>query len=125
MTTVMKAGSSKFDAGRHAISKDRPRLFGSREQMRKLAQERPEAYKRMVDYARRDLVEEGYELQAKMLGLAYAYVLEGNKTEGRLVVDLVLKHFIDKEIKSGHVTFGYDMAKCAIGYDLCHDLWTA
>ena len=123
-TTTTKATTSKYDAGRHAITTDRPRLFGSRDDMRALAQKRPEAYRRMVDYARRDLEEEGYELQAKMIGLAYAYVLEGNKKEGRQVVDLALKHFVDQPIKSGHVTFGYDMMKCAIAYDLCHDLWT-
>ncbi|MCL2645819.1 MAG: heparinase II/III-family protein [Phycisphaerales bacterium] len=127
--TTLSQKCDAFDANRRPISKEHPRLFGSREQMRKLATERPEAYRRMVDYAR-NVPEEawvqanGYELQAKMLGLGVAYALgEASKQEGRMVVDLVLKNFVDQPIKSGHVTFGYDLAKCAIAYDLCHDLW--
>lgn len=114
-----------FDAGRHAITSERPRLLGSREYLCNLAKQRPVAYQKMVDYARQDLEEATYELQAKMYGRAIAYVVEGNKVEGRTVVDLALKHFIDKPVRTGHVTFGHDLAKCAIAYDLCYDLWTA
>ncbi len=122
---MTKVSYSGFDAARHEITTDRPRLLGSRQYLRDLAKQRPHAYQQMVDYARQDLEERTYELQAKMYGLAIAYVIEGNKSEGRKVVDLALKHYIDKPIQVGHVTFAHDLAKCAIAYDLCHDLWTA
>lgn len=115
---------SAFHAGRRAITSERPRLLGSREYLCNLAKQRPLAYQKMVDYARQDLAEQTYELQAKMYGRAIAYVVEGDKVEGRSAVDLVLKHFIDQAVRTGHVTFGHDLAKCAIVYDLCHDLWT-
>ena len=32
---------------------------------------------------------------------------------------------IEGPIRKGHVTFGHDLARCAIVYDLCYPAWTA
>ncbi|MCL2640296.1 MAG: heparinase II/III-family protein [Phycisphaerales bacterium] len=119
-----------FDANRRPISKEHPRLFGSRDQLRKLAAERPEAYRRMVDYGKNVPLEHCtrnmlYELQAKILGIGFAYNLgDATQQEARQLVDIVLDLYIDKPIKIGHVGFGIDMSLCAFVYDLCHDQWT-
>src|ERR1035437_7673524 len=122
MTTIEK--NTVLDAGHHPISRERPRLLGTREQLQKLSKERPEAFKRMLDVAR-SAKDTGYEQLAMIIGLSIAYVLEGNKAEGRRLVDMVLKDYVDQPIKTGHMTFAHDLARCAIVYDLCHDLWTA
>jgi heparin/heparan-sulfate lyase len=129
MTTTANK-TTAFDAHRHPVTTARPRLLGSREDLRKLSLERPEPYRRMLTFARQNNHDftldksANYDLQAVIFGLAIAYVLEGNKTEGRVPVDLVLKHYIDQPILVGHQTFAHDMARCAVAYDLCHDLWT-
>src|SRR5690242_17805900 len=116
--------ASAFDANRRPISTQRPRLLGTREQLVTMSKEQSDAYRRMVDYARRPEDPAFYELNAKIIGLAILYVVEGDCAAGREAVDLVLKHYIDKPIQAGHVTFAHSMARCAIAYDLCHDLWT-
>src|SRR4051812_12452055 len=98
-----------LDAGRHTVSHERPRLLGSLRQLGELSRQRPEAFKRMMDFARNPASGEGYDLLATMIGLSIAYVLDGNKAEGRRVVDLALKQYIDQPIKAGHVTFAHDM----------------
>lgn len=117
-------GKVLMGKGRHEISRERPRVLGSREQLRKLKAERPEAYKRMLDVARR-AKNEGYDQLAKIIGLSIGYVLGDVKKEDvRCLVDIVLVEYVDKPIRTGHQTFAHDMARCAIVYDLCYDLWT-
>src|SRR5580698_2125542 len=87
--------SSGFDANRRPIPTARPRLLGSRERLAQLAAQRPESYRRMLEAARKPFIDSFYDINAKMIGLSIAYVLEGNKTEAREAVDIALKLYID------------------------------
>jgi heparin/heparan-sulfate lyase len=140
-----------FDSNRHNVTTARPRLLGSRDYLQKLARERPEELQRVLRQAgpetrpaaarpaatgpaasrpastrprRRRNVDGFYDVNARVLALGIEYVLNGDKKKARTAVDLVLKHYIDEKIEAGHVTFAHSMARCALAYDLCHDLWT-
>ena len=47
-----------FFSSLEKVSKDHPRLFGSRDRLKQLAAERPEAYRRMVAFARQPYKDE-------------------------------------------------------------------
>ncbi|HYE05222.1 MAG TPA: heparinase II/III family protein [Planctomycetota bacterium] len=104
---------------RKPIAKEHPRVFGSRSRLQQLATERPAATKAMLEVARQDDLPDSVVIPSR----AFAYALTGDKALGRGAIDRC-KPYIDGEIKVGHVTFGHDLAWCAIAYDCCHDLWT-
>jgi hypothetical protein len=58
-----------------------------------------------------------------MISLALAHVVEGDRASGETAVALAMRH-VDGPIRKGHVTFGHDLARCAVVYDLCHPCWT-
>ena len=58
-----------------------------------------------------------------MMSLALVSVIDGDRVSGRKAVEMALKT-VGGPIKKGHVPFGHDLARCAIVYDLCHELWT-
>lgn len=111
--------ASAAESPRHPVPKEHPRLLGSREYLQSLAKQRPEEYRRVVRVAR--------ELQAddhaKMISLSLVCAIENDKALGQQAVRLALK-YVDGPIRVGHVTFGADLALCAIVYDLCHESWT-
>ena len=105
---------------RRAVTREHPRLFGSREELRALARERPDAYRRMLGVA---LEREGAD-QEQMISSALVYAVSGVEEIGRQAVQLAQK-YVNGPIRTGHQTFGRDLARCAIVYDLCWPLWTA
>lgn len=107
-------------AGRREVPREHPRLFGSAERLRALAKSRPEAYRRMLGVA---LEREGSDHQ-QMISSALVYAVTGDAGIGRQAFDLAMK-YIGGPVRTGHQTFGHDLARCAIVYDLCWPLWTA
>lgn len=107
------------EVGRHAIPREHPRLLGSRQRLQQLAQERPDAYRRVANMAR----EQEAEDYAKMISLALVCAIEGDQQLGRQAVDLAMK-YVRGPIRQGHVPFAHDLARCAIVYDLCFECWT-
>ncbi|MFQ5809589.1 MAG: heparinase II/III family protein, partial [Armatimonadota bacterium] len=108
------------EPGERAIPREHPRLLGSRERLQKLAQERQDAYQRVVRVAREQKADD----HAKMISLSLVCAIERDQALGREAVGLAMK-YIEGPIKKGHVRFGSDLALCAIVYDLCHEYWTA
>jgi hypothetical protein len=107
-------------SARHRVPEEHPRLLGSREELRALADARPEAYQRMVAVAReRDAGD-----HAKMISMGLVCAIENDASLGRATVERAMK-YIDGPIRRGHVTFGHDLARCALAYDLCYEHWTA
>ncbi len=104
----------------HSVPREHPRLLGSREELKKLAQERPQAYQRVVAVARQS----GGDDYSKMISMALVCAIEGDRSLGPAAVEKAMK-YINGPIRQGHVTFGTDLALCAIVYDLCYDCWTA
>jgi len=116
---------SGFATGKHEIAKAHPRLLGSADYLKRLAQERPEAWAR-VDWAARNLEtadETVMDEHMKAISMGLVYVVEGDSAVGRAAVERVLIT-VRAPIRVGHDTFGYDMAKVALVYDLCWPLWT-
>jgi hypothetical protein len=107
------------EAGRHPVPREHPRLLGSRERLQRLAQERPEAYRRMASVAREQQADD----HAKMISLALVCAIEGDQSLGRQAVELAMK-YVRGPIRQGHVPFAHDLARCALVYDLCFECWT-
>ena len=101
------------------VPREHPRLLGSIERLRELARERPEAYSRMADVARNKPADD----HQKMISMALVSAIEGDNELGRKAVELAMK-YVKSPIRVGHETFGHDLARCAIVYDLCFPCWT-
>ena len=110
---------SMTEAGRHAVPVEHPRLLGSRHRLQQLAKERPEAYARVVRVPRESDADE----HSKMLSVSLVCAIDRDAGLGRQAVQMAMK-YVNGPIKTGHVTFGHDLALCAIAYDLCHEHWT-
>ena len=112
-------------SGEHAIVREHPRLLGSKQELKRLAKERYEAYARVVDVARN--LEPGDEMviddHMKMISMALVFVIEDDLEIGRQAVERAMK-YINAPIRVGHTTFGHDLARCAIVYDLCRPVWS-
>lgn len=113
------ATAQSFDAGRQTVPKEHPRLLGSRGRLQNLAEERSDAYARVVRVAR----DQGADPHSKMISLALVAAIEKDRELGRQAVEMALKT-VRGPIRKGHVTFGHDLARCALVYDLCHESWT-
>ncbi|HIE28186.1 TPA: twin-arginine translocation signal domain-containing protein [Candidatus Poribacteria bacterium] len=104
---------------KHAISRDHPRLLGSRQRLQRLARQRPEAYRRVVDVARNKAASD----LEKMISMALVCAIEGDEEISKRTVQMAMK-YVNGPIRKGHVRFADDLASCAIAYDLCYEYWT-
>jgi hypothetical protein len=104
---------------KHAVLDEHPRLLGSLERLQRLAAERPEAYQRVVHVARKANADD----HAKMISMSIVCAVESDEQLGKLAVQKAMT-YINGPIRSGHVTFGHDLARCAIVYDLCYQYWS-
>ncbi|HYE06504.1 MAG TPA: heparinase II/III family protein [Planctomycetota bacterium] len=109
-----------------------PRVLGPLDRLRTMARERADAYRRMAAIARDGRVDEPrpddpyatVSRHAKLVSLALVAAIEGDAALQRDAVDLALAWYVDQPIRTGHVTFGHDVADSALVYDLCHAAWT-
>ncbi|MDA1192220.1 MAG: hypothetical protein O3A46_11135, partial [Candidatus Poribacteria bacterium] len=101
------------------VSREHPRLLGSRDDLKRLADERPNDYARMVDVARNQRADDW----AKMISMGLVAAIDEDETLGRAAVEMAMRT-VNGPIRRGHVTFGHDLARCAFIYDLCHAYWT-
>jgi hypothetical protein len=115
----LTAGCAQSFSPQHPVPRQHPRLLGSREELQALRDQRGEAYERMARIAR--------EAQAgdheRMISMALVSAIEGDQALAREAVQLAMK-YVSGPIRKGHVTFGHDLARCAIVYDFCHEAWT-
>ncbi len=105
-------------AAERTVPREHPRLFGSRDDLKKLAQERREAYERVKAVAKRDGVDE----HPRLISLALVAAIEQDAASGRQAHEMAMRH-VHGPIKKGHIRFGADLAWCAVAYDLCHPWW--
>lgn len=103
----------------HPVPTEHPRLLGSRAELQALATQRPAEYQRMVAVAR----QAGTDDHAAIISQSLVAAIEGNADLGRQAKQRALK-MVDGPIRLGHVTFGHDLALCALAYDLCFEWWT-
>jgi hypothetical protein len=103
---------------RHPVPTEHPRLLGSRHELQELARRRPAEYQRVVAVARGQPADD----HSTMLSLALVAAIDRDSNLGRQAQQLAMK-FINGPIRQGHVTFGSDLALCAIAFDMCYDSW--
>jgi len=113
---VLLAGCAS--ARTHDVPTIHPRLLGSRDELQALAEARPVAYARTAKIARTANVDDW----PRAVSLSLVAAIENDRTLARQAVDLAMK-YVRAPIRVGHVTFGSDLALCAVVYDLCHDAW--
>ena len=101
------------------VPREHPRLLGTRSRLQALAKERSAAYRRVGDVARKRKADD----HAKMISVALVCAIENDAELGRRAVQMAMK-YVNGPIRKGHCTFGHDLARCAIVYDLCHGAWT-
>jgi len=114
--SIQSAGARTI---RHDVPKGHPRLLGSRKRLEELAKQRSEAYQRVVRVAR----ELDADDHSKMMSVALVCAIEQDEQLGKRAVQMAMK-YINGPIRKGHVTFGHDLARCAIVYDLCYECWS-
>lgn len=106
-------------ADRHPVPQDHPRLLGTRSDLQALAKERGAEYHRMAAVARQTDAGDA----AVVISQALVSAIERDGDLGRQAKQQALK-LADGPIRSGHVTFGHDLALSALVYDLCYEWWT-
>ncbi len=115
----------QMDEKRHAISREHPRIMGSRAELQALAKARPEAYRRMAEVARATVLPElpGPAAIGKLIAMGFTAAVEQDYRLARQAVDLVLQNYVRQPIRTGHIPFGSDVGYSALIYDLCHESW--
>jgi len=123
---VAPAVAGSAEAARR-IAKAHPRVLGSLDRLKALAKERPEAYARMATVARGVMGEADDHRRnddhASMISLGLVSAIEADKAMARRAVEMALT-YVDADIRHGHVTFGHDLGRTGLVYDLCHAAWT-
>jgi len=109
-----------YRAGEHPVSREHPRLLGSLERLKALKEQRPEPYARMAAVARKSGDSDSHH---SLVSMALVSAIEDDGLLGRKTIDLTMK-IVESDIRRGHVTFGADLAKTAVVYDLCWPWWT-
>ena len=109
-----------YQAGRHPVPREHPRLLGSLERLKGLKEQRPEAYARMDAIARRPDNKGGHQ---NLVSMSLVAAIENDKALGRRAIELAMQT-VEADIRQGHVTFGADLARTAVVYDLCWPWWT-
>lgn len=104
---------------RHAVPREHPYLLGSRQELRELARQRPEEFRRVTNVAREAKTDD----YARVLSLGLVAVVESDAAAAREARRIVMK-YITGPIRQGHIPFGTDLAICALAYDLGHEAWS-
>lgn len=102
-----------------SVPRRHPRLLGPRQRLQTLAKQRPQAYRRMANVARKAKADD----HSKMVSMALVCAVERDAGLGRQAAAMAMK-YVRGPIRKGHTPFGSDLARCAIVYDLCHEYWT-
>ncbi len=121
LLAAVSLGSSLAAQGedRHAVPREHPRLFGSRERLVRLAEERPEAYRRVVAVARGGEADD----HTKVVSLSLVAAIEEDEALAREAKAVVMR-YVDGPIRVGHTPFAADLALAAIAYDHGHAVWS-
>ena len=109
-----------YQANRHPVPREHPRLLGTLQRLKGLKEQRPESYSRMEEVARRD---DDSDNHASLISMGLVSAIEDDEALGRRAIDLTMKT-VEADIRQGHVTFGADLARTALVYDLCWKWWT-
>src|SRR4051812_27862440 len=116
---LLCAVSQAADGKRVEPQREHPYLLGSRAELQALASQRRTEYQRMARVAR-DPKADSY---SRIISAGLVAAIENDRALAKEVQQLAMK-LVNGPIRSGHVTFGYDLALCGFAYDLCSEAWT-
>ena len=111
--------ATDMEPGRHAVPKEHPRLLGSAADLKRMARERPDSYRQVLNVAR----EADAHDPARIISSALVAVIDEDGAMAREAQRRVMD-YVRGPIRVGHATFGSDLALCALVYDLCYDAWS-
>ena len=111
--------ASVAETSRHAVTREHPRLLGSRQRLQQLARQRQQAYEHVVRVAQEQKADD----HSRMISMALVCAIERDKQLGKRAVQMAMK-YVNGPIRKGHTAFAHDLARCALVYDLCHEYWT-
>lgn len=111
-----------------SVPRAHPRLFGTRDDLVRLARAHPEAYARTSAVAR-DTSElavdvDNAALLGRIMSLGLVACVDDDADLARRAVDLIAERYLNQPVRTGHVPFGGSVAMCAWIYDCCHEAWT-
>jgi len=111
--------SNAYGMGAYAVKElpaEHPRLFGSKQELVRLAAARRSAYDRMKA-ATKDQSSTELEL---VFSLSLVYAIEGDESCAKRAISIA-RDIIARPLKVGHETFATEMSKVAIVWDHCFD----
>ncbi|TET37155.1 MAG: hypothetical protein E3J72_06875 [Planctomycetota bacterium] len=111
--------STGTGSGTHTVPNVHPRILGTRQRLVDLSTSRASAYTRMKNVANAGTAGD----HSLMISQALVSCIEQDQTMARSAIDKAMV-YVNGPIRSGHVPFGADLARCGIVYDLCYDEWT-
>jgi hypothetical protein len=103
-----------------AVPTTHPRLLGTKAFLQQLAIDRASDFQRVVSVADNQSAGD----HERMISLSLVSAINNDQARARQAINLALT-YINGPIRKGHVTFGHDLARCAIVYDMCFDYWSA
>lgn len=103
---------------RHAVTREHPRLLGSREELRALARQREAEYNRVKRVAQDEKTDD----YAWIISAALVGAIDGHQELAGKVQRRAMK-MVNGPICVGHTPFGTDLALCGIAFDLCSEAW--
>ncbi|HUU28742.1 MAG TPA: hypothetical protein VM123_13100 [archaeon] len=112
--------SAETVSTRHPVSREHPRLLGTAGELKELARQKPGDFVRVAEVA---FEQEGDDHQ-KMISMGLLYAIKGDQWYGKKAVEIAMR-YINGPVRVGHETFGHDLARCALAYDLCYPCWSA
>jgi hypothetical protein len=102
---LIASSSPGSDAPRHAVTRDHPRLLGSRAELKQLAKDRAADYQRMTAVARG----KGDDAHTRIISLALTAAIEEDASLAQEAKKLAMK-YVTGPILRGHVPFASDLA---------------
>ena len=116
---VDKVGRTGFSDQRHSVTREHPRLFGSRSELAALVRQRSVEYQRVRSVTRDEKADD----YAWIISAALASAIEQDASLALKVQQRAMK-LVTGPIRVGHVPFGTDLALCGIAFDLCPEAWS-
>jgi Heparinase II/III-like protein len=118
LASMLSVGAAPLEQSRHPVPSAHPRLLGTLAELRQLAKDRPQEYKRVSAVAR---APEGDDY-SKIISMALVAAIDGDGELAHQVQQRAMK-FVNGPIRQGHLPFATDLALCGLAYDLCHEAW--
>ncbi len=119
-TDAITSAPQGFNASeRHAVSREHPRLLGSREELQAMARSRAAEFDRVKRVAGNASTDD----YAWIISAGLVAAIERDQALAAKVQQRAMK-MVNGPIRVGHTPFGTDLALCSLAFDLCSQAWS-